>query len=274
MVVAMSLKFIASIIHKAKKLTIFDWLILLCISILIGVFVISRYAKREEWVSIKLKISADEWWWTGNTPENNIINGQSSYDSFGKKIATIDTIEKYDLGGSNRLTYVNLKILASFNKKTQTYTFEYQPLEIGKSLDLTFAKYNIHGIVTYIGNNINIYTDKQIEVKLLAVYPWEANSYIEGLQMKDMEGNTVATVESVSVANADISQLQEMSNRIILFPSVNDQRKDVTMRLTIKTYPLNGVLYFIDGAAIKIGESIWFQFEQTAIRNAIITKIF
>lgn len=272
------MKFIASIIHKIKKLSILDWLIIVSVCVIFGFVVYNRLTKKEEWVWVKLHIAQDSSWYQGVSPPywyaQGITKGQSAYNTFGQKIAEIGSIENYDMGGTNRLIYTDIKLHVSYDERQHIYMFNYQPLQIGNLIDLTFNQYNVHGVVTYINDKSIPYKDREIEIKLLAAYPWEADSYKEGMQMTDISGNPVAQILSVDIADSNISQLYDTNKRLIFIANQNDARKDVTIRLKIKTFAFAGVSYFIDGAAIKIGEAIWFQFQNTVIKNAIITHIY
>lgn len=271
------MKFIASIIHKIKKLSILDWLIIAGICIVFGFVLYNRMTKKEEWIWVKLNISNNTSWWQGSAPywyAQGLTKGQFAYNSFGQKIAEVGSIENYDMGGTNRLIYIDLKLLVSYDKRQHIYLFNYQPLQIGNQMDLTFSQYNVRGIITYIGSNTIPYKDKEIEVKVLNAYPWEADSYKEGMQMTDMSGNPVATILSVTVADNTVSQLYDTDGRLILISNPDSDRKEITMLLKIKTFSFTGVSYFIDGAAIKIGENIWFQFQNTAVKSALITRIY
>jgi hypothetical protein len=260
-----------------RKLTLLDWIVCAALLGIFGFFLLNRFSKEERWVNIKLKVSSDEWWWDANIPAwygFELSKGQSAYNTFGKKVAEIETIENYDIGGSRRLISADMKLLATYNKKTQTYTFNYQTLQIGKALDFTFGRYNLRGLVTYIGDNGIPYSTTKLEVKLENIYPWEASSYIVGAHMTDMLGNVIATIDAVDVQNAVVSELTDNHGRLIIIPATQDSLKDVTLQLTLQTYTIHDVPFFIDGSAIKIGNRIWVEFERTAVKNAVISNIY
>jgi len=274
----MKKNFIVHIIHKIKKLTLLDWIVCAVLLGIFGFFLLNRFAKQEQWIDVRLKVSGDEWWWNPGYPDNwyglGLFKGQSSYNTMGKKIAEIQSIENYDVGGPRRLIFIDLNVLATRNKKTQIYTFNYQTLQIGKPLDLTFGKYNLRGLVTYIGSNTISYGTTELEIKLLSIYPWEANSYKEGIVMKDLAGNVVATITQVNITDSQLLELRDQYGKLFTIPASNNVYKDVTLRVTLKTYRLNGVPYYIDGSAIKVGNHIGIEFEQTAIKNGVISRIY
>lgn len=274
----MKKSFVTHIIHIIKKLTVIDWIVGILLLGVVGFFLISRTTKTQRWVTVTLRVAGDQWYYNLAPPEywyaNDLAKGQVAYDSFGKKTAEILSVENYDIGGPNRLIIVHLKLLTTFNKTLKTYTFNYQTLQIGNPLDLTFGTNNLHGLVTYIDSPSLPYTMTNIEVKLLAVYPWEATSYQTGLQMKDFEGNTVATIRNVEIQDSQVTQLQDQYGNLVAIPSLNSLYKDVTLRLTLKTVLVHSVPFYIDGSAIKIGNLIWIEFEHTALKKAIISNIY
>ena len=199
--------------------------------------------------------------------------GQKSYNTFGQKIAEITDLHIYDIGASRRLSFIDVTLMASFDKRRQIYLYNFQPLQIGKPLDLTFGESNVRGLVTHIGSDELTYTDKEIEVQLFAVYPFEADSYKKGLQVKDSQGRVMAEIESAEVKIAQSYEFFDEAKRRFVVKGVDPTRRDVTLRLKIKTIPQNGSYYYIDGAAVKVGGEIWFQFPQTIAKKAIVSKI-
>lgn len=266
------------IIRKIRNhLNAFDILVIVGFLLILGTLLFFRLSRKTEFVSVRLKLANDEWWWQGNPPDywlvQNLIIGQKSYNTFGKKIAEISDIHLYDVGASRRLSFVDVTLAASFDKRRQIYLYNFQPLQIGKPLDLTFGESNVRGLVTYIGSDNLGYKDKEIEVKLFAIHPFEANSYKIGLQVKDSLGRVLAQIESVEVSNAKTYEFLDQARRRFVIKGVDPDRRDVTLRLKIKTILQNEAYYYIDGAAVKVGEEIWFQFPQTVAKKALISKI-
>ena len=261
-----------------KRLNLFDYLILIGLLIILGTLLFLRLTRKTETVPVRLKLSNDEWWWQGSPPEfwlvQNLKVGQQSYNTFGKQIAKITDIHSYDVGANRRRSFVDINLEASFDKRRGVYLYNFQPLQIGKPLDLTFGENNVRGLVTYIGSDEQFYTQKEIEVQLFAVYPFEANSYKKGLQVKDFRGRILTTIENVQVSNSQTYEFLDQNGRKFVIKGSDPARRDVTMRLKINTVLQDGVNYYVDGSAVKIGERIWFQFPQTVAKAAIVSKIF
>lgn len=261
---------------KIRKLNLLDiGVIVLILSILAGLLWI-RTSRKSQWINLRLVVSNDDWWWEGSPPQwwyaEELVAGQSSRNSFGEKIAEITDVESFDIGEYRRRIFVELKVKGTYDKRREAYLFNYQPIQIGKSLDLTFGKYNVRGIVTYIDATFQEYKPRVIEVKLSAVRPWVSDSFKEGLQMKDTSGRTLAEILSVSISPSRVERVTELGNEVEkTFPGYLFD--EVILRVQILTFQSGGVDYFVDRAAIKAGNRIWFQFPQTVAREAEIIRI-
>ncbi len=274
------------IIHKrATKLSIFDLMVGGLIILLVLSLVWFRLARKTTWITVRLVVTNDEWWWEGAPPQwwyaEGLSVGQTSRDSFGQSVAEIVNVENFDVGAYWRRSFVDMKLKGTYDARRQVYLFNYQPIQIGKPIDLTFGKNNIRGVITYIENLPDAYTDKTIEVKMSTVRPWVADSYKPGLAMKDSQGRILAEVLSVRVAPTEARSVVEGASGKIGEIQNGTERtydpslfRDVTLRLRIKTFKSGEIFHFVDRAAIKIGEKIWFQFPQAVAREAEITEIF
>lgn len=268
-----------NIIRKIRKhLNLFDYLVIIGLLITLGILLFFRFSRTTEIVPVRISLSSNEWWWKGNPPEFWLVRdlnvGQKSFNTFGKQVAEITDIHIYDVGSNRTRSYVDINLQASFDKRRNIYLYNFQPLQIGKPLDLTFGENNVRGLVTYIGTDEQLYIQKEIEVQLYAIFPFEADSYKKGLQVKDSQGRILASIENVDVEEAQSYEFFDASNRRFVLEGTDPNRRDVTLRLKISTLFQNGIYFYIDGAAVKVGESIWFQFPQIVAKGAVISKIF
>lgn len=266
------------LLQKIKKwrLNLFDILVMVAILIVIGTFLWLRQSKKTEWINVRLVVANDEWWWEGQPPQwwyvDSLQIGQIAYSSFGEKTAEITNVDIFDVGAYRRRAFIDIMLKGAYDTQRKLYLYNFQPLQIGKPLDLTFGKNNVRGIIAYIENISVVYSQKQIEVKVLKVRPWVADSLTKGLEMKDSQGRVLAKIDDVKTEIATFYEFSDIRGQRI---QVTDPEfRDVTVKITIKTFTSGATDYFVDRAAIKIGEKIWFQFPQSVIRDAEITKIF
>ncbi len=260
---------------RPSRINIFDLSVITIVLLVLGTFLWLRMAQKNEWISLRVMVTNDEWWWQGNPPQfwyaDNLRPNQQAYNSFGEKVAEITNVESFDVGAYTRRLYVDVQLKGAYDKKRKIYLYNFQPLQIGKPIDLTFGKNNVRGLITYINDPKIDYTKKKIEVTLRQVRPWVAGSYLPGMEMKDSLGRVLARIDSAQTTLAQNYDFSDIRGKKILV--VDPDYRDVTLQLTIATFRSGDTAYFIDRAAIKIGEKIWFQFPNAAIRDAEITKI-
>lgn len=259
------------------KLRVLDWIIIIVVGVILSAFVVNRLMKKTEWVDVRLKVSSDEWWWQSQPPPywyvDDLVVGMVAYNSFRQPVAEITDIFSVDDGGPQRRTFIDMKILTQVDERRGMYYYNFQPLQIGKSLDLTFGKQNVRGLVTYIASDMLDYQAMEIELKLLNQHTWVADSYSPGMKMVDTQGRVIAEILDVQTELAKTFEFFDAAGRRVISPDIDEDRRDVTMRVKVLTWESQGVNIFINGTAIKIGEYLWLQFPQTAIRSAQISKI-
>jgi len=260
---------------KKFRINFFDVLVVLLLVLVLGSLLYLRTSKKTQWITVRLVAANDEWWFEGSPPQwwyvDNLVVGQTMRNAVGGTTAKIVGLEIFDIGAYKRRAFIDIQLQGSYDTKRQMYLYNYQPIQIGKALDLTFGKNNVHGIITYI-NELPSYTSKTIEVRIAAIRPWVAQTYKPGLIMKDSQGKPLAEILAVSVYQSQVSEVTEESQRS-LKKYQGSLYVDATLQLRIQTFQSGGVDYFVDRAAIKVGEQISFQFPQTIAREAEIIRI-
>ncbi|MCB9813403.1 MAG: hypothetical protein H6772_03275 [Pseudomonadales bacterium] len=269
-----------SIIHKIKnfkfeKVHYFDLVVVFTILIIFSIFIYNRISRKSIWISARISISDSDLWWNGEPSPywyiNDLSVGMVSYNSFGEEVAKITDLEIYSLGGPNKRAYVDLSLKVSYNKKSQTYLYNFQPIQKGKPIDLTFGSNNVSGLIESLDSEPEQRYQKKIRVKMENIEDWLASSYQEGMEMKDSKGRVLARIESVRVEDSKLSQIKLVGDRIYL---TKDQNKDVYAVVTVVAIKdIEGFYMTLDGAAIKIGEDVWFHFPEVVSRAKIIEII-
>lgn len=260
---------------KKSRLNIFDTLVIIIVIAIIGTLFWFRISRKTEWINIRMLISNDEWWWDSAPPQwwyvDELQNGLTAQNSFGEKTAVLSNVEVFDIGTYRRRAYVDIKLKGSFDKNRQLYLYNFQPLQIGKPLDLTFGKNNVKGLVIYINKGEVTYQNRRIEVKIFKIRALEAESLVRGLEMKDSLGRILASIDDVQISPSLEYVFSDIRGQNVAV--TNPLYRDVTLQLTIKTFISANSEHFMDRSAIKVGEKIWFQFPKTVIRDAEISKI-
>jgi len=261
------------------KLNPLDISVMVLVAMIIVALLFFRSQKKEQWINLSLEVMNEEWWWEGVDPPywyvNNLQIGDQARNSLGVVIGEISNVQIFEVGGSRKKALVNLKLKVTHDKIKNTFIFNYKPLEIGRSLNLTFGNNNIKGLVTSISEKDKFTTqmhDKQIWVLVSYLRPEYVAKYQPGLAMTDSLGREIAVIEDIIKIESAVSESfsdirgQMVKTRSLLF-------KDVVLQLKIKTFESQGVHYFLDGATIKLGENIWIHFPKILAAGAEIIKI-
>lgn len=262
--------------YKGKKtlniVFLFDLVVVVFLLSISGAYLYNKFTKKSTWVNVRLVVSNDAWWWHGEKPSNWLVDelspGLASYNSFGDEVATIEDVEIFSLGGPTRMTYLDLKMKVSYDKKRKIYLYNYQPLQKGKPLDLTFGKTSVLGLVTGLDSDPEERIQKKIKVRMQYLEEWQAKSYEVGMQWNDSKGQMLARIDDIKVQDTNMYNLTFINNGIqkngVLF-------KDVYMDITVTAIKgRDGEFRFVDGATLKIGEEIWFHFPTIVANTQII----
>lgn len=274
----MRMKYIAPIIQGIKKFILLDWIFVIILTAIAGYFLLNRSTKQEEFAYITIRLFNDEWRNPGTLPRSwyaqGLSVGQTAYDASGNDIAEIVSIGGYTVSDDERqIIDVGLKAKVTHNQKTQMYMLGYQTLMVGRVLDLTVNKFVIRGLVTYIDEKPIQYTDSLVEIKILSAFPWEIEKYKEGSGIVDLFGTIIGKIQSVAISDSTTYEIKDSYGQSFLVPAANGARKEVTMKISIKSYILNNTRYCINGTVLKTGNSLWLETADAAIKKALISNV-
>jgi len=266
-----------SIIHKIKKykfkkVNYFDLAVFTILVVIISIFLYNRYSKKSIWINTRVLISNSEWWWSGEAPPywlvDSLEEGLISYNSFGEDVAEVTDVEIFSLGGPHKQAFIDLKLKVSYDKNRQIYLYNFQPIQKGKPIDLTFGSNNVNGLIIALDQEPEDIFTKKITVRMQHLEDWLAESYQVGMEMSDSKGRVLAKIDKVSVEDSKLDNIKLINGGIYY---VNDKYKDVILDLTISTLKdAEGYFRFVDGAAVKIGEDIWFHFPEIVAKTRIV----
>jgi len=269
-------KLISTIKSGVKKLHTLDYVILACIVFLLGLVLFFRMLRRNEWVTVLVRIQQDQIWWESNPPPwytQSLSGKQEAYNSFGRKTASINKVQSFETaeGRNETLTEIYLKVL--YDPLRHQYQYNYQPVLIGKSIEIPFPQFSLIGVVLGINTQIT-YVNKNIEVRLLAIPPWRITDLVKGLRAVDAEGNVVAEITDINIQNAQSYRFTDLYGRQNVVQSEDPTRKDVTMKVKMRSVKYNSSFYSVYGSPIKIGASLNLQFPSTSVNFAEISAIY
>jgi len=250
------------------KFKALDWFVIVA-AVSVVIFLIVTSVNQDKWVNIEFKVTVTPTYfpYSGETPPywivDNIKPGDSQYDSFGQQNLRIIDVKSW--GIQTKDTWMTASVKAKYKPKQNKYTFQYQPLEIGRSLDVTINGTNIHGIVTSIEGQADsrktyelilktrlIDTGSPYSTVTRGVDPWYADAINKGLTMKDTSGRVVAEILEKEVKPAE-RVITTSDGRVFL--GEDPLKKDVFLTVKLKVTKHDNTYTYLENVPIKIGFS-------------------
>ncbi|MBT3249515.1 MAG: hypothetical protein HN846_05005 [Candidatus Pacebacteria bacterium] len=272
---------IKNIIRKSSKLGLnyLDVSVIVLAAMIVASFLFFRSQKKDQWLNVSVVVANDELWWYGdNSPYwyvNDLEIGDLALNSLGVMVGEIADVLVIDVGGPQKKALVSLKLKVTYDKTKNNFIFNYKPLEIGRSLNLTFNNSNVRGFVTSISTDEEFSQqmyDKHVLVSIKNIKSDYVPYFQPGLTMTDSFGREIAVIEDVvKVENSVGEFFSDIRGQIVKTRSLLS--KDIVLQLKIKTFKSRELYYFMDGAAIKLAERIWIHFPNIVANDAEIIKI-
>ena len=261
-----------------KYFTVIDLLFAVIVLLIGGFYVVNKMVKRTVWVPVRIQITNDEngseWARPGYWVIGPLALNQKATNSLGKDVAQITDIESVDGGNYQRIGFITVNLLTSYDSRRKMYFYDYQPLQIAQGIQLDFNNSHIKGLVTNIGSQQPTTRMMTVECKAIGVNPWEADALKPGLEAKDSMGRTVAQIMSMDATQSEIIHLSsDRVSRAVIVPGLDPYHKDLTLRVQLKITNQNNANYYVDGANIKVGGEVWLQFPQVIGKSFQISKI-
>lgn len=258
---------IMGIIHDVRKRKFYkfnylDLLVVAILGIIISIFLINRFNKKSIWIDARISIEDGELWFNGELPAYWLVEGlepgMESYNSFGEKVATIEDVQTFSIGGTKKFSIVDLKLRVIYDKEKKFFSYNYQPLRKGDSLDFIFGKNKVSGLLIALDEPPAKQILKTVVVKQNFLEDWYVNQYEIGMQMIDTEGRVLATIKDITIQDTKISRIKNIDGELFV---ADEDYKDVILELEIlTTQDPDGSYRFLNGTALKIGNEVWFHF--------------
>ncbi len=267
------------IIQKIKllpsRLNFFDAIVLLALLAVVVFFVYNRLQRQSTWVEVRLSVENADWWYRGSPPQywyaKDLEVGDSLLDSFGQPVAEIINIDVYDNYGPYRDIYVDLKVRVDHDRKKNQYLYEFKPLVVGSALFFNFPSVQLRGLVVHLGEQQIEYFYKTIRLEKKKIDPNLAEKIQVGSKAYDAQGNVLAEIMAI---NSKINTYQEFSDLRGRNIEVYDPKfRDVEVVVKLKSSRDFGIDYFVNKAALKVGNGIWLQFPEFALDDMRIIEL-
>jgi len=257
---------IASFLKKLKRL---DYLIILIVFAIFSSLIISKIIKKTEWVTVGIIITNEEWWWQNEKQTSywlakDLSIGSFAKNTFGENIAEIIDKQTFEDGEGRKTVFVVLRLQSQFDKKRNLYLFNSEPLEVGKSINLSFGDQNVDGVISFFGEGlINDQVNLKITIKTKWVDYQVAEKINKSTVMSDESGRILAKVLDFKNEIHSHYEFSDIRGKSILV--YDPKYRDVVMDLEVRAYKYGNNYYFIDGNKIGIGENMKLYFDTLSI---------
>jgi hypothetical protein len=229
----------------------------------------------DKFVTVEIIASGGDWWQTfPQTPHwlaDAVTPGAAEYAIGGKKLAEILETRKYQ-EDVNKILWAKVKLLVTPDKVRGGWRFQQMPLTIGSTLNIAPNNVKLTGSVIAIAGvgRSGEYKNLLVTVKLYDRYPWYADVINVGLQAIDDQGNSTAKVLGKKV---DLTETTAYTADGRVLSRLNPLKRDIILNLEIQAVEREGLLYYNQIQAVKIGNRLWIQTPRFNLFEAYILDI-
>jgi hypothetical protein len=206
--------------------------------------------------------------------------GDIQYDTVGQKNLVVLDVKSW--GFETQETWVRASVKTKYKANQHKYSYQYQPLEIGRPIEIYINGTNVRGTITYIQgfSDTRKTYDITIKARLIdnnspysvstrGVDPWIADAVGKGQIMYDAFEKPIAEILDKEVKPAE-KVITTNDGRI--FIGLDPLKKDVYLTIKLKTILQNGTYIFLENQPIKIGWGISLFFPQMML-SPVVTEI-
>jgi|GEM_PF-1798556 len=268
---------LSQLFKQLKQQIKLHWLDLVVVGLIIaaGGFLLWQRSKiTSEWITVQIKVAPDEWWWPSVGPESwysqELKTGDWGFNSFGEKVIQIQNVQAIDIGSGRDQIIVWAKIKVGYNSKRDQYIFGFQPIQIGKSLELDFSRQRVKGLVVALEKKDFDYIEKTVKLRVAALDPIVAASFFIGQDSKTLAGEPMATITDLKILPSIESQFSDIRQRIVLVSNPQFVTLELTVKLKLRR--VGEQFQYIDGQPVKLGQSLPIQFPQVTLPDARVIE--
>lgn len=255
----------------------FDIVVIISVLIPFLFFLKNKLNKKETWIEVNVRLTHD-YVWSEQTPSEywytwDINKGDKIINSFGEVVGEVADIISYEESGYSYRTDIIVKLKVTYNKNNDQYFFDFQPLQIGKPINLSLSRNEVTGFISSFDKNGIAFKEKKVEMFVSHLRPWQANSFKEGMVYKDRYGKELAVIESVRTRYSIENMFSDIRGRYIQV--TNDEYRDIFLVVNLKAvFTIGDNSNFINGTPIRVGSKIWLFFPSISVEAGEISKVF
>jgi len=195
---------------------------------------------------------------------------------------TAEVIDIESWGEYAKETWVTVRILVKHDKNRQTYTYNFQNIQVGETIDINLPNVKMSGIILGIRREKEVSERKTkyitvqarlIDWKILfpdtrGIEPYIAEAFSEGETMQNEKGDLVQIIKKNLIPAEKI--VQTASGDVLL--GRDPVKQDVFLTMRVLVTEKDGQVFFLHDKPIRIGNMIPVVLSKVSI-YPIITEI-
>ncbi|MBU1326567.1 hypothetical protein KKB64_00070 [Patescibacteria group bacterium] len=247
----------------------------IALSVVLLFFVAKVLLQKDTYITVDLFASGGEWWWNNPDPPQWLTDpiqpGAKELDSLGKVLVEVVKTNKFEVG-DRKMLWMRARLRVTAIKSSGQYRFRREPIQVGSVIYVAPNNVKINSSVMWIEgvDEERQESEKLITIKNYGIYPWLADAVNVGDKMKTDDGQTMAEILEKQVEPAEVPPVALEDG--VLYVGPNSRRKDMTLKLRIKTAVSKGRHYFSYFQPVKVGFYIMFPFESANV-SGYITRV-
>ena len=248
------------------------------------IFLTTKSINKDKWITIEFKVFSSAPYYSDYdglvTPywiADKIQTGDVQYDNLGQKNFQVLSVKSW--GFQAKDVWVTASVKAQYKPSQKTYTYQYQPLEIGRPIEITINGTNVRGTITAIQgfSDTRKTYDVTVKARVMDSYspysattrgvdPWIADALEKGQVMKDTTGKIIAEILDKEVKPAEKTVITS-DGRVLL--SEDPLKKDVYLTVRLHVTKNNDTYLFLENVPVKIGFSFPLYMERLLVHPNI-----
>lgn len=265
-----------TLISFTKKLKRLDYVIILIFFAIFASLIFFRITKKTEWVTVGVQVANNEWWWqdeesTSYWLSRDLAIGSIAKDSFGEDVAEVLDKQTFEDGIGRKAIFVVMKIKTHVDEKRNLYLYNSRPIEIGKSIDITFGNHNVEGVIAFFGKDI---FSEQLDAKATIRFEWTegyvADKLEKSMKMTDDGGRVLIDVLDIRKELYEFWPFSDIRGRTV--PAYDPKSRSVEVDINLKVYRDGNAYYYLNGTRMNVGNDFLLILDNFSMGGGKVTK--
>lgn len=257
------------------------FLIVIVVAFVIFFSVSKVFLVEPKYIYVRVKVGQGFWWASTAKPTiwfaNSIKKGEKQFDLLGKPTAEIEEVRYYPTWGTGQYdVFIKLKLKASYNSRSQTYSFSRSTISIGSPIEIQFPSTFITGTVIALSNFPieDEYVEKIIYLVYQEGYRKDFPYRYDNIKIGDkyFDGSEeVFKVEDKSLENNILSIENNLTAQV--FERMVETTQNIIVKAKVKLKNKNGELFYGEDYKVSNNTSVPFSTKDYFFENFVVRKI-